>query len=222
MIADSDIATARTRFDVIAADVELCRNGHPAERIAGGKCRECARLSSQRYRNTHPDKMAAHQARARAQRKQNGKAAAYSARTQASGQQRVWNLASYRRRQAAGKVNEYARRRRATDTNFRLTQNLNRSLRRLLSRNAVSSRSSAARLLGCSIAQFREHLARMFGRSLSWKNYGTVWDIDHIRPLAGFDLLDPAQLAAACHFTNLRPLRKKANKLKGGRLELLL
>lgn len=47
------------------------------------------------------------------------------------------------------------------------------------------------------------------------ENYGSIWDIDHIVPLAAFTLSDPAQLQKALHFTNLQPMFKKHNKVKG-------
>ena len=37
-------------------------------------------------------------------------------------------------------------------------------------------------------------------------------DLDHIKPLAVFDLTDSKQLAEACHYTNMRPLWSSANR----------
>ena len=45
------------------------------------------------------------------------------------------------------------------------------------------------------------------------------WHLDHIIPLSAFDLTDPAQFAAACHYTNLRPLHWKENLSKGKKIE---
>jgi hypothetical protein len=41
------------------------------------------------------------------------------------------------------------------------------------------------------------------------------WHIDHIRPLASFDLSDPFQFKEACHYTNLQPLWWMDNLIKG-------
>jgi hypothetical protein len=51
---------------------------------------------------------------------------------------------------------------------------------------------------------------------MSWQNYGE-WHIDHVRPLASFDLSDPAQQRAAFHFSNTQPLWAKENLAKSDR-----
>lgn len=51
---------------------------------------------------------------------------------------------------------------------------------------------------------------------MSWDNYGK-WELDHIQPLAKFDLTDPLQFAAAAHFSNYQPLWAKENASKGAR-----
>ncbi len=58
------------------------------------------------------------------------------------------------------------------------------------------------------------HIESMFEPGMSWDNWGE-WHIDHIRPLASFDLENAERLAEACHYTNLRPLWKVDNLRKG-------
>lgn len=53
---------------------------------------------------------------------------------------------------------------------------------------------------------------------MTWDNYGKgsdKWNIDHIRPLASFDLTDPIKFKQAVHYTNLQPLWQKDNLKKG-------
>ena len=42
---------------------------------------------------------------------------------------------------------------------------------------------------------------------MTWGNYGKFWEIDHILPLASFDLTDREQFLRSIHWTNLQPLR---------------
>jgi hypothetical protein len=75
---------------------------------------------------------------------------------------------------------------------------------------------SAVRDLGCSIKELRAHLEARFQPGMSWENWSpTGWHIDHIRPLASFDLTQRDQLLLACHYTNLQPLWAPENVRKG-------
>jgi len=49
---------------------------------------------------------------------------------------------------------------------------------------------------------------------MTWDNYGQLWEIDHDKPLASFDLSDPKQLKEVCYYTNLQPLWKEEHKTK--------
>jgi len=72
-------------------------------------------------------------------------------------------------------------------------------------------------LLGCSFTFLRFWLESKFLPNMSWENYGD-WHVDHIRPLASFDLTDPKQQALAFHFLNLQPLWAKDNLSKGAKI----
>jgi hypothetical protein len=62
-------------------------------------------------------------------------------------------------------------------------------------------------IIGCDWGALRAHLEAGFTERMSWSNYGQYgWHIDHIEPLARFDMRDPAQVRKAWHFTNLQPL----------------
>lgn len=73
--------------------------------------------------------------------------------------------------------------------------------------------------LGCSIDEFVRHIESQFVPGMSWENRGNKgWHIDHIIPLAAFDLKDPQQRRQACHYTNMQPLWAKENMSKKARI----
>jgi hypothetical protein len=99
----------------------------------------------------------------------------------------------------------------------RVHSKLRRKLRRYFEKAfSAGSRSQRAKeLIGCTIPQLRAHLERQFKPGMTWGNHSfRGWHIDHIRPLASFDLHDPAQQRIAFHFTNLQPLWMKENMTK--------
>lgn len=71
---------------------------------------------------------------------------------------------------------------------------------------------SLPELVGCSLEQFRAHLESQFTGEMSWKTYGKEWELDHIEPLFGFDMLDDVQAKKAMHYTNTRPLHPSLNR----------
>lgn len=83
--------------------------------------------------------------------------------------------------------------------------------------------SRVYKILGCTIPEFKAHLESKFLPGMTWQNYGVngpgTWNIDHIKPLAKFDLSDPAQVAQAFHFFNTQPLWSEENIRKGDAYE---
>ena len=49
---------------------------------------------------------------------------------------------------------------------------------------------------------------------MSWDNYGTYWEIDHIKELYKFDLTQYTQQMEAFNFTNTQPLTITENRKK--------
>ena len=71
-------------------------------------------------------------------------------------------------------------------------------------------------ILGCTFDQAQKHIEAKFKEGMHWLNHGS-WHIDHIIPIAWFDLRERHQLLAAAHYTNLQPLWAKENLSKGAR-----
>jgi endogenous inhibitor of DNA gyrase (YacG/DUF329 family) len=74
--------------------------------------------------------------------------------------------------------------------------------------------------LGCTIEQAKSHIEKQFKLGMTWDNHGVVWEIDHILPLAAFDLARKDQQLIASHFTNLRPEWKTANRMKSDKITI--
>jgi transposase-like protein len=101
-----------------------------------------------------------------------------------------------------------ARLKRRTDKNLHLrgfkstkSQEAMRRLARLMARKIVhAKRSINSKWLGCDLRFVR--------------CYGAVWHLDHVVPLACFDLTKERDRKKALHFTNLHPLWADTNRNK--------
>jgi hypothetical protein len=158
---------------------------------SGTWCRECKRVYNLNWRVAN-----------------RGRIRGYDAKYAASNREKV----RVRRRKV---IRKYMNKRRKLDLNFRLAGALRSRLWSAIRNN--SRKGSAVRDLGCSIPELRVYLESKFTAGMTWENYGE-WHIDHIKPLISFNLIDYAQLAEACHYTNLQPLWAKDNMAKGCKL----
>lgn len=105
--------------------------------------------------------------------------------------------------------------RRAIDPEYRIYGTLCARLSALVGHRSI--RKGTVELLGCSISEFMNHLQSQFQPGMTFDNYGRgigKWNIDHIRPCASFNLLDPEQQKECFHFSNLRPLWHQENNSK--------
>lgn len=103
------------------------------------------------------------------------------------------------------KTREYMKKRRKYDLQFRLREILRTRQTKALEGNYKIG--SFIRDLGCTISELKFYLEGKFTDGMSWENYGhDTWHIDHMVPLAMFDLSDRQQFLQACHYTNLQPM----------------
>ena len=108
------------------------------------------------------------------------------------------------------------RKRRLNKPGYRLSCNVRSMCRNALKKQ--SAKSSVTKYLGCSMDGFKDYLLshkNAVSGGFTIENYGEEWEIDHIRPLASFDLSDEYQVAAAFHYSNCQPLSKTENRKKG-------
>jgi hypothetical protein len=189
--------------------MRFCKYGHIAPRyIHNSNCVAC----NARRRAENPEIYREYQRKARAK---------YTPERQAelAAYVREWHKANHKH------VREWFHhnhaKRQASDPQYRIKRALCSNLNLAIARSWRSG--SAIKNLGCSIAELRAHLEAQFEPEMNWDNYGRLnkkrqtWQIDHIRPLASFDLIDPMQVAQVCHYSNLRPMWAIANLRKGGK-----
>lgn len=105
------------------------------------------------------------------------------------------------------------------DTQYRLQIILRARLRAAIRHDC--RRGSAVQDLGCSIAEFKSYIELRFLPGMSWENWSrTGWHLDHIKPLARFDLSVREQLLRACHYSNYQPLWAEDNQRKWAKYTL--
>lgn len=122
----------------------------------------------------------------------------------------------YRQKQIDN-ATEYAAKRLKVDLNFRLSYNLRSRLYRAIKNTWKVG--SAVDDLGCTIEELKKHLESKFKPGMTWENHSKDgWHIDHIKPLASFNLSNPDQFKEACNYTNLQPLWAEDNLKKGDKI----
>jgi hypothetical protein len=104
----------------------------------------------------------------------------------------------------------------STDMQFKLRKILRERLRKATL--GIGLNRGVFKLLGCDVGDFKNYIQSQFRTGMSWNNWSIKgWHLDHKRPLADFDLSNPADLALACHYSNLQPLWWFENLSKGRR-----
>lgn len=104
-------------------------------------------------------------------------------------------------------VNRDQKRRKADPTYRMLRSVQNRS------GQVLKGRASPSQVLGCTHETLKQHLAQRFTEGMTWDRYGQ-WEVDHITPLSAARSL--GHLIELCHYSNLQPLWKRDNQMKGG------
>lgn len=124
-------------------------------------------------------------------------------RAKITAQKRTWYQTH--RTHAIEKTKAYDRRRSAVDPLYRLVKRLRTRICQELTCKGRAKPSASLDLVGCTRSELKAHLELKFKPGMTWATYGK-WHVDHIRPVALYDLSDPAQVRACFHYTNLQPL----------------
>jgi hypothetical protein len=74
-------------------------------------------------------------------------------------------------------------------------------------------------MLGCSVEEFKLYLEKQFTENMNWDNYGSYWEIDHIKPCDAFNLEILEEQYICFNYKNLQPLEKIKNRKKSNKYE---
>ena len=103
------------------------------------------------------------------------------------------------------RINQRAKERKQNDPILRLQDSVTSIINRYLK---IKSKKTNE-YLGCSYEEYSLYLEKQFTEEMSWENYGTYWEIDHIQPLSK---------GGSFHYINTQPMNFSENRSKGNRV----
>lgn len=112
----------------------------------------------------------------------------------------------------AANKRRYKKQRKQNDRAFKLRESLRNRLALCLCGKFKAG--SAVSDMGCTGQEACDHLESLFDEHMTWENWGTYWQVDHIYPLNKANLEDRIEFLAVNNWRNLQPLEKGENKRK--------
>lgn len=94
------------------------------------------------------------------------------------------------------------------------------NLRSFLRGNKISAKIRHS-LVGCSREELVAHIEKNFKPGMNWENRGQgqgKWNLDHLVPLAVFDLCNQQHRLLAGHYLNVKPEWYSVNAAKGKKM----
>jgi len=196
-----------------------CKNGHIDKRYVHQWCcvsckREQARQNYSRNPNSHKIRMERY--------KEKIGIANYRQKVNTYIQKvNYYNSESYKKWVEANrdKIRErskhWMKQKRKKDPYFQLSQNVKGGIWRSLKGNKNGKKWLT--FVDFTLEELILHLENQFDEKTSWDNYGSYWHVDHIKPLAKFNL--ETEFKDAWNINNLQPLEKIANIKKNDKYE---
>lgn len=104
------------------------------------------------------------------------------------------------------KTVEYLNNRYKNDHNFKAQRILRLQVTRLIKTARLEKTTSTETIVGYSSEQFKNNIESKFEAGMNWDNYGNVWQIDHVKPVALFDMTNLDCLKRVNSLDNLVPM----------------
>ena len=103
----------------------------------------------------------------------------------------------------------WKRQRRKTNPDQKIKEAIRTRIYRAVKDGFKNKSNNSIDELGCSIKKYLIYLEQQFNEHMSWDNYGSYWEIDHIIPLSK---------GGSFHYTNTQPLTITENRQKGNQI----
>ncbi|MEO6583664.1 MAG: hypothetical protein ABIO05_05030 [Ferruginibacter sp.] len=112
------------------------------------------------------------------------------------------------------RVNNYKNSKYKTDLNYKIKTICRARIHVALKRAKTKKQNRTITLIGCGYQEYKDYLEKQFQKGMLWDNYGTYWEIDHIRPISSFDLTNVEEQKLAFNYSNTQPLTVEENLKK--------
>lgn len=114
-------------------------------------------------------------------------------------------------------MQDYWKKRRE-NVQYRVKSSVKVRLRDALKRQNCSKNGTTQTFLGCDIHFFIKWIDFCFEESMSWKNHGTIWELDHVLPCNAFDLSSNNEIIECFNWRNYQPLSCSENRKKSDKI----
>lgn len=111
--------------------------------------------------------------------------------------------------------------RRILNAQSKISGNIRNRVRMALKRQNTSKFQNTFELIDCSPLFMTNWLENQFSSDMTWNNYGSYWEIDHIVPCNFFDLSKREEQLACFNWRNCRPCKKSENRSKSDKIQSL-
>ena len=130
------------------------------------------------------------------------------------------------RKKYRNRINIWYKARLATNSEFKLRQNLQKRLHSAVKYQKCIKQDKTLKYLGCTISDFKKYIELQFTEGMSWKKYGFYNDsngkkqigfhLDHIIPCIAFDLTKEENVYLCFYWKNYQPMWGIENIIKNG------
>lgn len=106
-------------------------------------------------------------------------------------------------------IRKYKAKKRIEDPSFKIYENHRKRIWKCINNKSKSSKE----LLGCDIELYFKwiNFTMSVDKEMNWDNYGKYWNIDHVKPIKTFNVVDPIEAKKAFNWKNTWAIKSSEN-----------